>query len=289
MQVDVKMQKLWFRGGWLLCCMWALCASAFAADQQVIVEGTHRPVGAVRASGHDVSLLQAIEEVVPSSYSVNVPNAGPWADTPVSWRAGGSFVQVLGELLSGNPSLQARVDTDLRLVTVTAHMSVRQSAPAALPTVASGAVAANAASASASAKTIAQAPLEASHPASVPPVAGAPGMPLSIASPTPASASAASTVAPAASATPPERTVWELRRSDGSVRDVLARWASEAGWQFIWDVPTDFTIDATATIHGTFQQALQEVANALRHSQVPIQMVMYQGNRVLRVIPKGAG
>jgi hypothetical protein len=85
-----------------------------------------------------------------------------------------------------------------------------------------------------------------------------------------------------------EARIWEMRVSDGSVRTALQRWAREAGWQFIWDVPTDFTVDADATIHGTFEEALREVAEALRNSQVPIQVVMYSGNRVLRVIPKGA-
>ncbi|WP_319001247.1 toxin co-regulated pilus biosynthesis Q family protein [Burkholderia sp. AU32262] len=91
--------------------------------------------------------------------------------------------------------------------------------------------------------------------------------------------------APAAA---PERTEWQMRLSDGSVRNALARWASEAGWQFIWDVPTDFQVDATATIHGTLAEALRQVTNALAGAQVPIQVVLYQRNRVMRVVPKGA-
>jgi toxin co-regulated pilus biosynthesis protein Q len=293
------MQRLRFGVGLklLLCCTWAMCVSAFAADQQVIVEGAHRAADTVRTSGHAVPLLHAIEQVVPASYSVNVPNAGPWADAPVSWHAGGSFVHVLGELLSGDPTLQAHVDTDLHLVTVTAHPALRQPALAAWPSAAS------------SAQTQTQAAATVTQQA---PVAGAPGIPLAVASATPApsappalpassaspaiaSMSAASVVAAAASApaaaseAPPVQTTWELRRSDGSVRNALARWASDAGWQFIWDVPTDFTVDADATIHGTLEHALHAVANALGNSQVPIQIVMYQGNRVLRVIPKGAG
>ena len=76
--------------------------------------------------------------------------------------------------------------------------------------------------------------------------------------------------------------------SDGSVRNTLARWAREEDWQFIWDVPTDFAVDATATIHGTLSEALSQVVNALSNSQVPIQVVLYERNRVLRVVPKGA-
>jgi hypothetical protein len=309
------MQKLLFSVGlgWLLCA-WVVCMPALAADQQVIVDGAHRASETVRTSGHAVPLLHAIEEVVPANYSVNVPNAGAWADAPVSWHAGGSFVHVLGELLSGDPSLQARVDTDLHLVTVSAHAPLRQPALAAWPSAASGADAPNALLAASKARattdtnalaTPAAKRLAPSSPAAAPQttVAGAPGLPLAIASAAPAlpaasavhdaSSSSSSTNAPAAAsapepAPPPERTVWELRRADGSVRSALARWAAEAGWQFIWDVPTDFTVDADATIHGSLEHALHEVAYALANSQVPIQVVMYQGNRVLRVIPKGA-
>ncbi|HTH58527.1 MAG TPA: toxin co-regulated pilus biosynthesis Q family protein [Paraburkholderia sp.] len=92
-----------------------------------------------------------------------------------------------------------------------------------------------------------------------------------------------------AASAPQAQQVWELRESDGSVRNALQRWAREAGWQFVWDVPTDFTVDANATIHGSLDEALREVVDALSNAQVPIQIVMYKGNRVLRVIPKGAG
>jgi hypothetical protein len=81
--------------------------------------------------------------------------------------------------------------------------------------------------------------------------------------------------------------VWEMRESDGSVRSALQRWAKDAGWQFIWDVPTDFRVDANATIHGSLEQALGAVVDALGSAQVPIQAVLYKGNRVLRIIPKG--
>ncbi len=108
-------------GVWIgLCCTANVCAAATQTDAQVIVEGGVRADDTVRTGGHDVPLLHALEQIVPASYSVNVPNAGAWADMPVSWRPGHSFVYVLSKLLAGNPSLQARVDTDMRLVTVTA-------------------------------------------------------------------------------------------------------------------------------------------------------------------------
>ncbi|WP_315856734.1 toxin co-regulated pilus biosynthesis Q family protein [Burkholderia ambifaria] len=376
----------------LLCGVWFACTVAHASDQQVIVDGGQRLGGVVRTGGNDVPLLRALEQIMPTSYSINVPNAGAWADAPVSWRAGSSVVHALGEVLSVDPALQARVDTDMRLLTVTAHArranvdAPQPSSPAAgaasrmnsaatnasstLPTGAA-AMAPAAGPAIAPAQTLAQArvstwipatPASARTPAAalaVPPVpapapapapvmspapAAGPAMPASVPAPAPARAmspapaagpampasvpalvsappraqvpapakrdaieppllaatqpasgpdSPAPSSAPAATpafvpAAAPERTEWQMRLSDGSVRNALARWASEAGWQFIWDVPTDFQVDATATIHGTLAEALRQVTNALAGSQVPIQVVLYQRNHVMRVVPKGA-
>ncbi|MDP9584844.1 UNVERIFIED_ORG: hypothetical protein J2791_004159 [Burkholderia contaminans] len=413
----------------LLCGVWFACTVAHASDQQVIVDGGQRLGGVVRTGGHDVPLLRALEQIMPTSYSINVPNAGAWADASVSWRAGSSVVHALGEVLSVDPALQARVDTDMRLLTVTAHArranvdAPQPSSPAAgaasrmnsaatnasstLPTGAA-AMAPAAGPAIAPAQTLVQArvstwipatpasartpaaalavpPVPASAPAPAPapapvmssapapgtampapaaapapalamspaPAAG-PVIPASVPAPAPAPvmspapapasvmpparaagpampasapalvsappraqapapakrdaieppllaatqpasgpASPAPSSAPAATpafvpAAAPERTEWQMRLSDGSVRSALARWASEAGWQFIWDVPTDFQVDATATIHGTLAEALRQVTNALAGSQVPIQVVLYQRNHVMRVVPKGA-
>ncbi|MFL6666102.1 MAG: toxin co-regulated pilus biosynthesis Q family protein [Burkholderia ambifaria] len=353
----------------LLCGVWFACTVAHASDQQVIVDGGQRLGGVVRTGGNDVPLLRALEQIMPTSYSINVPNAGAWADAPVSWRAGSSVVHALGEVLSVDPALQARVDTDMRLLTVTAHArranvdAPQPSSPAAgaasrmnsaatnasstLPTGAA-AMAPAAGPAIAPAQTLAQARVSTWIPATlasartpaaalaVPPVpapapapapvmspapAAGPAMPASVPalvsappraqvpapakrdaieppllaatqpasgpdSPAPSSAPAATPAFVPAAA--PERTEWQMRLSDGSVRNALARWASEAGWQFIWDVPTDFQVDATATIHGTLAEALRQVTNALAGSQVPIQVVLYQRNHVMRVVPKGA-
>lgn len=298
-----------------LCCAWLFCVTAHASDRQVVVEGGQRMSGVVRTNGHDVPLLRALEQILPTSYSVNVPNAGAWADTPVSWHAGGAVTHVLGEIMSVDPALQARVDTDLRLVTVTAHArpasadavpaaaeassGVKALMPVAPPVAPLASDVSMAPLAKASSVAPAATGLLAAPPLLVSAAPAAPSTPqaatqLLPAAPEPASEPApAPAVAPAlapalAPAAPPERTEWEMRTSDGSVRNALARWANEAGWQFVWDVPTDFEVDAAAKIHGTLEQALRQVTNALAGSQVPIQVVLYKGNRVMRVVPRGA-
>lgn len=268
------------------------CCVAYASEQQVIVDGAQRLGGVVRTSGHNVPLLHALEQILPTSYSVNVPNAGAWADAPVSWHSGEPVARVLGDVLSVDASLQARVDTDLRLVTVTARPR---------RALADGGVAA----AGAAAKTVAAAtpvaPAVTTATPSAPPLlatasAQAPAQPAQSPAPhaatqllpTAAPAPQPAPPAPTAPPTPPAQTEWQMRKSDGSVRNALARWASEAGWQFVWDVPTDYQVDATATIHGTLEDALRQVTDALAGFQVPIQVVLYQRNHVMRVIAKGA-
>ncbi|MGH8778324.1 toxin co-regulated pilus biosynthesis Q family protein [Paraburkholderia sp.] len=329
-------------------CAWTAGARAAVPGPQVVVEGSRHAGDRVRVAGHAVPLLRALEQIVPPSYSVNVPNAGTWADIRVSWRGDQSFVDALGEILSGNRSLQARVNTDLHLVTVSAvaplptrpaspvgqyamqpvapmatpplmdassvmHTAAPAAAPAIIPAsyaVAAKPVVSNAASVAASSASMkpqsyaaqAQMPVQAQASQSQPQPQRQPQpqpqpMPLTVdvstqpsgLAPTPIPATAAVPIAaPASSDIDSGITVWDLRQSDGSVRNALARWAKDAGWQFIWAVPTDFSIDATATIHGTFEQALHSVVDALSHSDVPIQALMYKGNHVLRITAKGA-
>ncbi|WP_434115417.1 toxin co-regulated pilus biosynthesis Q family protein [Paraburkholderia caffeinilytica] len=313
----------------------------------MIVEGSQRAAETVRASGHGVPLLRALEQIVPTSYSVNVPNAGAWADAPVSWHGDTPFVRALGEILSGNRILQARVNTDLHLVTVTALPEPVASSPLAVPAAAVIDTPPPAAQTGAQQPPAQTPPMIAQRQTQIPPqpqpqpqpqvqmpspspspsqqqpqvqVQSQPqpqvqlppqnppaasagesvlpasrtdsplpqGTPLTLSAPAPAQ-DPAPALAAAAPADPAAARTWELRLADGSVRTALARWAQDAGWQFIWAVPTDFTIDASATIHGSFEDALHSVVDALSHSQVPIQAVLYKGNHVLRVTAKGAG
>ncbi|WP_346778980.1 TcpQ domain-containing protein [Burkholderia sp. Ac-20384] len=329
-------------------------AHASQGSSQVVVDGGERMGDVVRKSGHDVSLLRAIESVVPPSYSVMVPNAGPWADVLVSWRSG-SVVRALGDILSVDPSLEARVNTSLRIVSVAQNPRfVRalhdarsvgavhvleagqtiEGASADAPVAAGSALKVELASialpGAAEQLTISQPPAKPPSGAAAVRVASEsahialPGTePVRVAKssqlmarpstaprskelPAEAHMSADAVAIPAVAspvsqpmsqpdpaAVPPlmqssAQTEWVLRMSDGSVRRSVARWASEAGWQFIWDVPTDFVIDATATIHGSFSDALRQVSEAMSSSQVPIQMILYTRNRVLRVVAKGA-
>ena len=88
---------------------------------QVRVLGEGRTVPRVAQGGRGVPLRHALEQIVPADFSINLPNAGPWADVPVSWSARVPFVAALREALSNASDVSADVDLKLRLVTVRAN------------------------------------------------------------------------------------------------------------------------------------------------------------------------
>ncbi|KVX21629.1 pili assembly chaperone [Burkholderia ubonensis] len=92
-----------------------------------------------------------------------------------------------------------------------------------------------------------------------------------------------------AAAPVPAASSWDVRASDGTIRGVLSRWARTAGWQLVWDAPVDFSVDAQATLRGSFEDALQALVASLGRTSTPIQAILYQGNHVLRVVAQGAG
>jgi len=318
-------------------------ADAQVASAQVEVHGHALAREIVRRGGRRVPLRIALADVLPRSYSINLPNAGAWADEPVNWRGHGTLVQVLGEMLAPYPDLVVHVDTDLQLVTVTqrptrfASQSARVGGEHELVP---GVPAVPDAPDAADIPVMGEAPqLSRSRGAiapaepSVPPLvrassgatnnsasgliaerprvlawssSGAGGVASGEPEPVlesaqrpssfdpPAVPAGEPTMAPtlavadeSAPAAPVTRT-WEITAADKTIKGALSRWAAEAGWQFVWDVPTDYAVDADATIHGTLEQALRQVADALKRSQVPIQVILYGGNKVIRVVGEGA-
>ncbi|MGN6319931.1 toxin co-regulated pilus biosynthesis Q family protein [Trinickia sp.] len=344
-----------------LMCGVADCSSAIAKTMdaaQVRVLGEGRAAPKVSQGGRGVPLRHALEQIVPPDFSINLPNAGPWADVPVSWPAHVTFVAALRDALSAAPDVNADVDLKLRLVTVRANASVSAmsddaafamkhvwglppngSAQAPQPSQPSQVQPAQQAPQSQPSQPPAQSAgigpalatqpplLAAMHdqptvaPATKRPAATADLGPAATASPAPAkpaapSASTNATVnarnvvgttteaSPASPATvsstdavgeplpaaPPPEPVreWHLSLADHTVKTALTRWAKEDGWQLVWDVPLDFGVDADATVTGTFEQALQAVVDALKKSETPIQAILYRGNKVLRIVAKGA-
>lgn len=297
-----------------LCAGGQCLASAEGIGEQVEVHGRAPARGEVMRGGRHVALRTALADIVPRAYSINLPNAGAWADTPVSWQGRRPFVEVLHEIVAVNPRLVAQVDTDLRLVTVTERAPVvdAQRAPASPSLSLPGASQRDSAGGSKPSQVpvtsdagndhhSAEA-LIAMHPplltkyfaddkgagaaqsAIAPPMAARAVPHAALMRAPPTVSVAAAPALPAA----PAVSEWRIEPSDRTVKDAMARWAKEAGWQFIWDVPTDYAVDASATVRGTLEDALHAVVQALQRSQVPIQVILYKGNKVLRVVAEGA-
>lgn len=319
-------------------------------DEQVSLTGESHESPRVTTSGTDMALRNALRLVVPVDYSINLPNAGVWAATPVSWTAGHSLVQTLRTMLAGHPELAAQVDTDFQLVTVRYRQPFGSDTVGTLPPVAApappGAAAPVALAVAAQhaevvppivggplTTSVSTAPLaaaSASTSGSANNVAGAPALAQprltskafaastsstanadAIAPATQAERSAselpmngaathatgphpqdqgAHTALPVAIAPPPPPPLptWRIEVSDRTIRAALTRWAQQAGWQLIWEAPVDFSVDAPASLTGTFDDALQKVVAALAGSNAPVQAILYRGNKVLRIVEKGA-
>ncbi|QGZ43319.1 hypothetical protein GO485_25960 [Pseudoduganella flava] len=81
---------------------------------------------------------------------------------------------------------------------------------------------------------------------------------------------------------------WEIALTDRTLNAALARWAAAAGWQLLWELPVDYAVQARTTIPGKFEDAVALVVTSMEGAEIPMKAVFYQGNKVLRIMAKGA-
>ncbi len=81
---------------------------------------------------------------------------------------------------------------------------------------------------------------------------------------------------------------WEIAPADRTLNTALARWAVRAGWQLVWELPVDYAVDARTQLSGSFEEAVAMVAKGMEGAEIPLKAIFYAGNKVLRVVPKGA-
>lgn len=92
---------------------------------------------------------------------------------------------------------------------------------------------------------------------------------------------------PCANCVPRAEARFDVRLSDGSVRQALRRWSDQANWFFDdahWSLPVDFPITAPATFDGDFELAVRGLLESTRVSGQAVKPCFY-ANHVLRVIP----
>lgn len=81
---------------------------------------------------------------------------------------------------------------------------------------------------------------------------------------------------------------WEIVVADRTLNAALARWAAAAGWQLLWELPVDYAVQAHTTVPGKFEDAVTLVVNSMEGAEIPMKAIFYSGNKVLRIMPKGA-
>ncbi len=94
--------------------------------------------------------------------------------------------------------------------------------------------------------------------------------------------------APVAADLNPAEQMWEIIVSDKTLNAAMARWAAQAGWQLLWELPVDYSVDARTTVRGSFEEAVNTVAKSMESAEIPMKAVFYQGNKVLRIMSKGS-
>jgi hypothetical protein len=80
---------------------------------------------------------------------------------------------------------------------------------------------------------------------------------------------------------------WEILPTDKTLSAALGRWAKSAGWQLVWELPVDYSVDARTTVPGTFEEAVGMVAKGMDTAEISMKAIFYAGNRVLRIVAKG--
>lgn len=111
---------------------------------------------------------------------------------------------------------------------------------------------------------------------------------------------AASASAPAGAASAPGRKAaatnaavkapvpkWALSESDKTLKVALERWSQTAGWRLLWELGVDYRIGASATVDGSFEEAVGTVMRNLDQAEVPPKAIFYRGNQVVRVVARG--
>lgn len=93
---------------------------------------------------------------------------------------------------------------------------------------------------------------------------------------------------PAAAPTPPPPQTWQLKLSDQTLKTALLRWAASEGWQLVWEAPVDYAVERDTSLGGSFEQAIEAVARSMAGAETPLQAIFYKGNRVIRIVVKGA-
>jgi hypothetical protein len=248
--------------------------------------GPEKVVSTLSNAGEAVPLRKAVEQLVPSYYTVRWLGVEPARrNAPVTWNVNQEWPAAIVQAIASVPGLAVDIGTGTRLVLI------RQVAPDLLPqppmASATPAALATPATPSAMAATAVATPpkKKVTEAAPVVPVVRVE----SVARLQQVSVRKGVTPEPPVIGQPAALAAprWHLSESDKTLKAVIERWAQEAGWRTFWDLGVDYPIVATASIGGSFEEAVSAVVRSMGHADVPPKAIFYRGNQVLRVVPRG--
>jgi hypothetical protein len=80
------------------------------------------------------------------------------------------------------------------------------------------------------------------------------------------------------------QTVLRLDPGKRRLSEALKSYTRQYGWRLSWEVDRDFPIDYPATLKGTVLEVMEQVVSALKGTDAPVRVKVYDDNKVLRVI-----
>lgn len=79
---------------------------------------------------------------------------------------------------------------------------------------------------------------------------------------------------------------WTFQKGE-SIDQGLQRWAKQASWTVIWNLPQDWVVPNGVEFHGDFSSAVGAVVNSLSSNGANIQSDIYQGNKTIVIHEMG--
>lgn len=81
-----------------------------------------------------------------------------------------------------------------------------------------------------------------------------------------------------------DNSVWTLEVGR-TLRENLTAWGDRVGWSVVWDVKgTEYMVTHQGTVHGEFLEAIEKVLDAYQAAANPLGAVVYQQNRVIKIV-----
>lgn len=232
--------------------------------------------------GRSMPLHKAVLQLVPTDYAVRWIDVEPARrNATVTWNANQEWPAAIAQAVASAPGLTVDIGTGSRLVLIRQAPSQLRPSPAVALT-APAAASAIPPLAVASARKKKEKATEA-----VPAVPQAQVDGVVRLQPVGLRAGATPELVVMKARPPVPANRWELSERDKTLKGVVERWAQDAGWRAFWELDVDYPIAATASIDGSFEEAVSTVVRSMDHADVPLKAIFYRGNQVLRMVPRG--